>query len=192
MIFLSASGISRDSTYNESIDRLATRDAIIAFVRYCAKHDLPFYFGGHPAITPLILEVLRDNKEFLSKIKLYQSRGFAETAPRGIGKFNLHWTSKQKTRKESLSYMRACMLKQNKDTNIIIVIGGKEGVVEEVEMFKNEYPSAQIFPLAGTGGAARELYKKYIIEECANYKVLQESYAFELVFDKLFKGRDML
>lgn len=188
MIFLSASSPSRESTYNATINRLATRDAIIAFARCCAEHDLPFYFGGQPAITALIYNTLqRDKKQYLKKrVCLYQSDYFKNEAPNENNAFNCKWIPQVNSdRDESLTQMRSRMLQEQRNTTIIIAIGGKEGVLTEVKEARRKFPNAKIYPLAGTGGAALKLYKELI--EKNNSGKVNTSLLEDIMFDELFE-----
>ena len=74
MIFLSASVPieSRRAEFSGPIDVLAIREAIVAFTKVCAENNLSFYFGGHPAITPLVYSVARQYTESKPLIKIYQ------------------------------------------------------------------------------------------------------------------------
>ena len=61
---------------------------------------------------------------------------------------------------DSLKIMREQML-QSKAFVTGVFIGGMEGVVEEWEIFTKMHPHAQAWPIASTGAAARDLWKKH-------------------------------
>lgn len=187
MIFLSASSPSRESSYNATINRLATRDAIIAFARCCAEHDLPFYFGGHPAITALIYQTLQLNaKSYLKKkAYLYQSKYFENDVPQEMEAFNYTWTPQVESDKEkSINEMRRMMLQAHNDTDIIVVIGGKEGVLAEVKQARHNFPKAKIYPIAGTGGAALKLFKE--LKNMEYWSEFRKESCEDIMFEELF------
>lgn len=66
-----------------------------------------------------------------------------------------------------------------------IFIGGMEGVEDEYELFKSAHPTALILPMASTGAAALEIYKK---NEFRGMQELKNDYAYIALFYKLFKG----
>jgi hypothetical protein len=54
MIFLSASVPTPEREFFGTENIFAIREAIIAFTTVCVQYGIRFYFGGHPAITPLV------------------------------------------------------------------------------------------------------------------------------------------
>ena len=77
-IFLSA-GIpmpGRDPRFEATIDKLALRDALKALISIL-DDDSQIVFGGQPAITALLVQLLSELDDNLnSKFKLYQIRFF--------------------------------------------------------------------------------------------------------------------
>lgn len=63
MIFLSASVPTPDREFYGTEDVFAIREAIIAFTTVCVDYGIRFYFGGHPAITPLVWQVAMQKAE---------------------------------------------------------------------------------------------------------------------------------
>lgn len=61
MIFLSASVPARGREFYGTENVFAIREAIIAFTSVCMQYGIRFYFGGHPAITPLVWQVAIQN-----------------------------------------------------------------------------------------------------------------------------------
>ena len=61
MIFLSASVPTPEREFFGTENIFAIREAIIAFTTVCVQYGIRFYFGGHPAITPLVWDVAMQN-----------------------------------------------------------------------------------------------------------------------------------
>lgn len=162
-IFLSASipvQGRHDETYINTADVIAIRDAVIAL----ASVALPKYhliWGGHPSITPLIVNVLEHyGIDVNNNITLYQSRQYEDKFPkenRNIGKIVL--TQKGKDDNESLYIMRKKML-SDYDYVAGVFIGGMKGVVDEYDMFIDIHPNAKPLPIASTGAAAKIIYER--------------------------------
>lgn len=182
MIFLSASipTIGREFFGTENV--IAIREAVMAFTKVCMEYHLPFYFGGHPAISPLIWEVARDYspKDFKSLIKIYQSSEFVGKTPKEVDFFeNIIWTKKGSNITESVDLMRAQMFNENQ-TDIAVFAGGMDGVVKECKLIRDIYPSVTILPLATTGAAAFKLYKDLGMKN----EYLENNYSYVSIFKK--------
>ena len=183
MIFLSASVPQPDRAFFGTENVYAIKEAVISFVRVCAEKRLPFYFGGHPAITPLVWNVAKNyygDKE--PKIKIYQSRFFGDKIPREVEHFkDVHLTEAVGGDKDqSVGHMRQVMFEEN-PTNCAVFIGGMDGVVVEARMIKRMYPEAKFLPIYSTGGAAKTIYEEFQIDD----ERLKESYAFYELFQEL-------
>ena len=59
MIFLSASIPTPGMEYYGTENAPAIREAVMACTKVCMELKLPFYFGGHPAISPLIYQTAK-------------------------------------------------------------------------------------------------------------------------------------
>lgn len=163
-------------------DVIAIREAVMAFTKVCMEKHLPFYFGGHPAISPLIWEVARDYspKDFKSLIKIYQSSEFVGKTPKEVDFFeNIVWTKKGRTITESVDLMRMQMFNENQ-TDIAVFVGGMDGVVKECKLILNIHPSVTILPLATTGAAALQLYKTLKLKNEDFYN----NYSYVSIFKK--------
>jgi len=183
MIFLSASVPQPDREFYGTENVFAIKEAVISFVRVCAEKNRPFYFGGHPAITPLVWNVAKNysgDKE--PSIKIYQSLFFGDKRPKEVEHFkDVHMTKVvNNDKKESVDYMRQLMFEEN-PTETAVFIGGMDGVMEEAAMIKEKYPQVRFLPLYGTGGAAKSIYQEYHIKD----ERLKESYAFYELFNEL-------
>ena len=60
MIFLSASIPIKGREYYGTANIPAIREAVMAFTKVCMDFKLPFYFGGHPAISPLVYQIAKE------------------------------------------------------------------------------------------------------------------------------------
>lgn len=87
-VFLSASIPTQGREYYGSTNDAAITGAVMAFTRVCAEYNIPFYFGGHPAVTPLVWSVAKDyNKYFENLLSIYQSRKWEGFQPQQVSYF---------------------------------------------------------------------------------------------------------
>jgi hypothetical protein len=185
MIFLSASipDPKRDPRYFVTADVIAIRDAVKALVTVVVPKST-LVWGGHPAITPLVrLALLQMDTAAFDNVILYQSLFFERAFPEENKSFErvMHVPA-GKDIKESINMMRYRMLyKDNIPYSAGIFIGGMEGVETEFNLFREYHPSAKLFPIASTGGAAAELYKNMEHKD----KRLAEEYAYMDLFRSL-------
>lgn len=183
MIFLSASVPTPKREYFGTENIFAIREAIISFTKVCVEYGIPFYFGGHPAITPLIWEVaIRNTQKTMPLIKIYQSKIFGESIPKEVSDFrNVHFTEAvDGSIKDSVNAMREQMFLENK-TECAVFIGGMNGIIDEYNKLKNLYPDAKYYAFASTGGASFDLYKK--IDKPNS--LLEGSYAYMSIFREI-------
>lgn len=201
-IFLSA-GIpeqkeGRNLLYFETADIIAIRDSVLSLIYVCLKLDIKIVWGGHPAITPIVYEAIRnfEEKERMSctrltdseikkyiqdHVHLFQSSWFEAVLPKDNNKFdNVTMTERKENVPESLYFMRSEMLKSY-DLEAAIYIGGMEGVIDEDSLFNQYYPSRPTYPIASTGGAALEIYERYKSERNYNPGLLS-NYAYTSLF----------
>lgn len=183
MIFLSASVPQPDREFLGTENAYAIKEAVISFVRVCAEKRLPFYFGGHPAITPLVWNVAKNyygDKD--PAIKIYQSRYFGDRIPNEVKHFkDVHLIDAVgDDMGQSVNRMRQVMFEEN-PTDCAVFIGGMGGVVDEAHMIKGLYPEARFLPIFSTGGAAKAIYEEYQIDDDR----LKENYAFYELFQEL-------
>jgi len=185
MIFLSASIPVLGREFHGTEDVIAIREAIMAFTKVCMDDKIPFYFGGHPAITPLVWEVAKDYapNDFKEFIRIYQSAYFIDKTPKEVSFFeNIVWTDKKDDIPSSVTFMRNQMFSENK-TTVAVFIGGMKGVLDECDMIKEYNPDVKILPIATTGAASRELYKRLNI----NNPDLEDNYSYVSVFRRYLK-----
>lgn len=183
MIFLSASVPTPQREFYGTENIFAIREAIIAFTAVCVQYGIRFYFGGHPAITPLVWNVAMQNvKQGMPLIDIYQSKIFGEDIPKEVRDFNnVHFTEAVNGNiKESVNAMREQMFSEN-PTECAIFIGGMNGILEEYDMLHAKQPQAKCYAFASTGGASEKLYN--IIGN--HNDLLEKSYAYTSIFRDL-------
>lgn len=185
-IFLSASipDPTRDPAYYSTMDPIAIRDAARALATVVLPHARLFW-GGHPAITPLIRVVAESmGLTGADRIRLYQSAWFSDELPTDNAAFESYeLTPRRPTQPESEAAMRDQMLAAAK-FDAAIFIGGMEGVEVEFKMFRTRHPGAAVYPIASTGGAALLIYKRE--QQRLNLRPeLLDDYAYPSLFRRL-------
>lgn len=159
-IFLSASVPlpERNRAYFETADVFLIREAIRALIEVIIPVGT-ITFGGHPAITPLVSLYLAGTGHPRERVTVFQSEFF----PRPTGKNALDIADIryiQSVRGElapSLTLMREVMI-SSRQFDAAVLIGGMEGVDEEVEIFRECHPGVLVLPVPSTGAAARMIY----------------------------------
>lgn len=184
-IFLSASIPDVDSVNFASVNSMAVASAVMALVRVCAQRRVPIYFGGHPAISPLIWSVLKEYSSFANELlTIYQSKLYDDKVPREVLYYqNIVWTDKGADKADSLRIMRTRMFEDN-ETGMAVFLGGKEGVIDEFELLHRISPDTKIIPLKSTGGASAKIYDELNI----NQQSWADSFAYSSIFDTLVKS----
>lgn len=185
MIFLSASIPTLGREFYGTEDVIAIREAIMAFTKVCMEDKIPFYFGGHPAITPLIWDVAKDYApdDFKKLIRIYQSEYFIDKTPKEVSYFeNIVWIDKSGDLTSSVDFMRRQMFSEN-NTTAAVFIGGMKGVIDEYNLIIEYNPKIKILPMATTGAASRELYTQLNM----NNLDLEDNYSYVSVFRKYLK-----
>lgn len=185
MVFLSASVPTPNREYFGTEDVFAIREAIIAFTKVCVEYNIHFYFGGHPAITPLVRNVaMKYTERSFPLIDIYQSKIFDDKIPKEVKDFtHIHFTEPvDGSILKSVVAMRKQMFEEN-HTDCAVFIGGMNGVLEEYHMLKEYYPNAEFLSFASTGGASADLYKEIGMDS----PLLEGSYAYTSIFRELLK-----
>lgn len=181
-IFLSASVPlpHRDRRFFDTADVLAIREAIKALVEVVLPVGR-ITCGGHPAITPLLVLFAREAGLKPDGLTVFQSAIFAGLMPPEINDFvDVRITPVVRNdRAASLKEMRTAMI-TSRPFAAAVIIGGMEGVLEELEMFVRYHPRATVLPLASTGAAAA------IIHRQGKY---DEQLARDMTFASLFRRR---
>jgi hypothetical protein len=191
-IFLSASipYPERDRKYYNTADIMAIRDAVKGLAAIVIP-KMELVWGGHPAITPLVREVVGDADGSLKKyVTLYQSNYFKGRFPQEVGEFeDVQFTEaatglfkdEEEKKAASLEIMRRQMLGNNRFVAGIFV-GGMEGVEAEYRIFRELQPNALALPVASTGAAAKIIYDSM---EPKPDKRLLDGYAYMALFRDL-------
>lgn len=158
-IFLSASVPDplRSPEYAATADSVAIVAAVTALIHVTLGRR-PLVWGGHPAITPMILVAAESlGVEYGDWVKLYQSRYFEDEFPEDNEKFNnVVYTPRKSDLQQSLLHMREQMFARE-SYSAAVFIGGMEGVVDEFSLFSKYHPEAKIIPIVSSGGAARKM-----------------------------------
>lgn len=159
-IFLSASVPlpERNRDYFDTADVFLIREAIRALIEVITPVGT-ITFGGHPAITPLVSLYLDSTGYPKERVTVFQSELF----PRTVGKNALNFADIIYTQSvhgeiaPSLTLMRKQMI-GSRQFDAAVLIGGMEGIDEEVKIFREFHPAALILPVPSTGAAARMIY----------------------------------
>lgn len=178
VMFLSAGIPDRPDRPDQNAPLFAERqpDRIQRAVTHLARVTLAsgwcLLFGGHPAISPLVLEVLR---RFVSsadrsdpRVIIYQSERYRRFIPPAAIALSddpslpsrLRWTPDHGTDADSLLDMRTQMLATPGIAGAAFV-GGLFGVVEEADLFHAVHPTLPMLPLRSTASAAAEVARRY-------------------------------
>lgn len=179
-IFLSASVPlpKRNRHYFETADVLAIREAIKALVEIV----LPIgriTCGGHPAITPLLAFFVREAGLDRDHLTIFQSRFFEHVLPKENAEFQdvRMIDAVGDDRERSLLAMRIAMI-ESRAFAAAVFIGGMEGVSAEAELFAQLRPGVAMLPIASTGGAAVDVFRK---------ATFPTELASELTYNTLFR-----
>ena len=190
--------------YYETADLTAIRDAVLALVYVCLELNIRMVWGGHPAITPIVYEAIRNFEEKKHKslntitddqlkeyiqnhVHLFQSTWYEKYFPKDNNRFdNVTLIEKKETEPDSLAIMRKSMLK-SADFSAAIYIGGMKGILEEDEVFHKLYPNKPTYPIASTGGAALYIYE--INKDTRTYPTeLLTNYAYTSLFYSILES----
>jgi hypothetical protein len=216
-IFLSASIPikERHPKYFETSDVIAIRDSVIALTTsVLLEHRM--IWGGHPSITPLIINVMEqvernklaekegwgffteeERKDKIEKalksevqnhVNLYQSEFFRNMFPLDNEKFeNITFTENLGDVHSSIQHMRMRMLSENK-FSAAVFIGGMDGIEVEYKMFKEYHPEALIIPIASTGAATKIVYDSIFPEDMKNTR-FEKDYGYMSLFQKFLMDK---
>jgi SLOG cluster3 family len=188
VVFLSASIPNREGFEKVPEAPFLIEQAVVSLARAVFSEGGRIIFGAHPSISPLVASVaseyrLAGSPDEIRPVIVYQSEAFTEVLPDEtwdmfrFGFADLIWTEArggEKYRKGdpasrrcplSLRHMRERMLQETKP-RIMVVVGGMEGVFEEVDLFSslwmqnpellrdNPKPPPLLYVASSTGGAA--------------------------------------
>lgn len=163
-IFLSA-GVpdpKRGPEYAATADTVAINAAVSALVHVTLGRR-PLVWGGHPAITPMVLEVAKSlDVDYGKWVTLYQTNFFDDEYPEDNEQFkNVVFTDRvEDDLGASLLEMRRRMFSEHEFSGAVF-IGGMGGILEEFDLFNQFQPKASLIPVMSTGGAAQLLSGKF-------------------------------
>jgi SLOG cluster3 family len=161
-VFLSASIPlpNRDRQFYDTADILLIREAVKALVEVVLPMGR-ITSGGHPAITPLLSLFVREAGLGSDRLTIFQSAFFAAHITAESTEFTdvRIVPAVNADRDASLARMRKDMIASRPFT-AAVVIGGMEGIFEEVKIFSLVHPGAAILPVASTGAAAAIVYER--------------------------------
>lgn len=183
-LFLSASVPTRPGFRRVEDAAFEIEQAVVAFVRTVLAEQGRLVFGGHPSISPLVAAVAGEYfpprvKPDDGRILIYQSRAFESVLPdetwamHRFGYAQIQWieavngerfdpSTRGAQCSKSLAHMRESMLKET-DPEVMMAIGGMEGVLQEAELFADFARKARrgrpksIYVVKATGGGAEQL-----------------------------------
>lgn len=191
-VFLSASAPSpeRHPDYFLTADFSAIRESVVALVDVVLRQG-PLVFGGHPAISPLVLLVAQRLRAS-DRVRIFQSEYFRQhIPPESLAFPRITWTPAVRgERDESLRAMRETML-NSEPFRAGVFIGGMEGVEAEYELFRELHPSLPVFPIASTGAAARRLLAERpddVADEEQRW-MLENELVYGALFDELLPAQ---
>lgn len=190
-IFLSASIplSDRKKCFYETADVLAIKEAIRSLVEVVIPNGR-IVCGGHPAITPLLAMATKNSKKDRNFISIYQSNIFKPDFPKSVYDF-IDLTlidGNPEEREESLNVMRQAMI-QSQKFDAIVLIGGMEGVIEELEIFLEYHPHAKVIPLSSTGAAAKIVYDNEYNKLKPRFQLdprFENDYTYSSLFRRIF------
>jgi hypothetical protein len=150
----------REPLYYETADLTAIREAVTAVSTVALKRG-ELVFGGHPAISPLVL-IVANVLDAANRVRIFQSEYFRDQIlPESAAFHRLVWTPRiGADREASLLEMRRTMIDAG-GFAAAFFIGGMEGVEEEFILFRDRWPDVPAFPMASTGAAARRLLDRW-------------------------------
>lgn len=164
-IFLSAGDLSDEEKELYPFKSYVIQRAITSLINVFIPHSV-IVFGGHPFISPFVLEIAEQYK-LKKNITIYQSKYFEDKVEDIIknqkNKLDIRWTEKKNKqgiddKALSLQEMREKMISENFDAAFFV--GGMDGVKDEYDIFKRKYADKPAFVLPTTGGAAKKIHER--------------------------------
>lgn len=158
--------------------RTEIRTAVVQLARFAFVRDVQLVFGGHPAISPLVLETTRAVPPSAEpRVFVFQSAYFENVLPLATMKL-ANWSNGRRlwtrsagpsqvpgtagdpvVRGASLAIMREAMVTVPGLVGAVF-IGGMDGVEAEADLFRARQPHLPCYALPGTGSAARRLFER--------------------------------
>jgi hypothetical protein len=186
-VFMSASvpDPRRHPRYHTTADIAAIREAVVALATVVLPKG-PLLFGGHPAISPLIL-LIAHKLSATGRVAIYQSEFFRSVVPTESLAFpSITWIAEVPgDREESLARMRRAML-NDQPIRAGVFVGGMEGVETEYALFRQTFPQLPAYAIASTGAAARILFDADLGQP--PNRMLRSALENDFVYDALFRA----
>lgn len=172
---------------------------------FALQRDYTLIFGGHPAISPMVLEIARRHVRDRSALRvlIFQSEFFAKIIP-SAAKDLARWphacmlttpaVGGQKG--ASLTRMRELML-QSAGLRAGVYIGGMGGLLEESYLF-GDRGSGPRYAIGSTGGAARYLLRAMPDDHCGRTndpelrRALTDGRSYPAVVDQIFDDLELV
>lgn len=203
-----AGRIAKNAEHTRTARPDRIRDAIVHLCDAAFSRGYQLVFGGHPAISPLVLDAARAQASNLARpdeaaypaVIVFQSLSFEAAigeATRNFADWShglLVWTASmpasngRSAREASLLHMRARMTAAQQ-LQAAIFIGGMDGVLDEAAVFRGAQPGRPCYALGSTGGAAEELLDTNTASYCGHNippETLGERGSYPLLFRKIF------
>ena len=193
--------------YVERSQPLRIRESLSHLCRFAFRRGLGLVFGGHPAISPLLLEAssrFSTGPEPQRKVTIFQSLFYLDKTPAAtlaLGKWEngqLFWTrpmpASAPDEATSLTEMRIAMTSAP-GLIAAVFIGGMEGLLEEASLFDRYNRGAPMFALGSTGSAAAQLFEdgvgslepiRFRGRHLNDPEVLSSVEAYSVVFQRIF------
>lgn len=157
----------RSASYQQRREESKIRRAVSWLCQLALRRDYRLVFGGHPAISPLVLDVA---DRFAPpgddcRVVIFQSAFFLSIIPaasRDIGRWSrgvmvvtdaVPNADEAEARRRSLTEMRDLMTRPT-GLRAALFVGGMSGVLEESLLFRRNQDERPLYALASTGGAA--------------------------------------
>ena len=184
------------------------RDAIVHLCDAAFARGYQLVFGGHPAISPLVLDAARAHASNVARadaaahpaVIVFQSMYFEAAIGDATRRFAdwshglLVWTASSpasnghSAREASLLHMRTRMTAAN-ELQAAIFIGGMDGVLDEAALFRGAQPTRPCYALGSTGAAAEELLDTSPGQYCGRGlppELLQARGSYPLLYKRIF------
>lgn len=196
----------------EHAEPLRIREAIAHLCRFAFSRDLGIVFGGHPAISPLLLEAAsrfspehseRTEAPPRPRVVIFQSLLYVgRIPPATLALANwqcgtLLWTRPEPedapSDEASLTTMRVAMI-GSPGLLAGLFIGGMEGLMEEARLFHRRHPDAPMYAVGSTGSAAARLLESGVADlgrgrflgQALARETLGTMDAYSVVFQRIF------
>lgn len=181
---------------------LRIRQSLAHLCRFAFRRGLGIVFGGHPAISPLLLEAaarFSPDPTPRTRIVIFQSLFYLDRIPKVTLELAnwenglLFWTPAGPDEETSLTRMRTAMASAPGLVGAIF-IGGMEGLREEARLFDRYHRQAPMYALGSTGSAAAQLFSdgaeglspNRFHGNLENPDILRSLDAYSVVFQDIF------